>query len=152
MKKISLLGLIGFVLTGCGDDKVTKEYLVGKWKCDLTSYRIKFQNEKFVDYVKDGLNVSLTEEYKIENEKLYVFDEENNNWTESDVIDEYSGKLKLHEQEDVNHSFTHTIKKESQNKFTKTEEQIATHKNNELNQDNKKNYKINAVATCNRIE
>ena len=152
MKKIALLGLIGFILTGCGDDKVTKEYLVGDWRCDLVSYRAKIQNGKFAEYVKDDINISLTEEYKIENEKLYIFDEKNNNWKESDVIDEYSGKLKSHEQEDVNYSFTSSIKKESQNKFTKTEEHIVTYKNNELNQANKKNYKIKAEATCTRIK
>ncbi|WP_176701528.1 hypothetical protein [Gilliamella sp. wkB195] len=34
MKKIVLLGFIRFILTGCGDDKVTNDYLVGNWDCN----------------------------------------------------------------------------------------------------------------------
>ncbi|OCG58707.1 hypothetical protein [Gilliamella sp. GillExp13] len=143
MKKLVIIGLVSLALFGCGEDKITKEYLVGKWKCDLTSYRAKIQNGKFTEYVKDDINISFTEEYKIENEKLHVFDEENNNWKESDVIDEYSWKRKSHEQEDVNYISTNSIKKESQNKFTITEEHIATHKNN---------YKTKVVATCTRMK
>lgn len=143
MKRILIVSLVSLALFGCGEDKVTKEYLVGKWRCDLTSYRAKIQNGKFAEYVKDDINISFTDEYKIENEKLYIFDEENNNWKESDVIDEYSGKLKSYEQEDVNYSSTNSIKKESQDKFTITEEHIATHKNN---------YKTKVVETCTRIK
>ena len=38
MKKIALLGLVCFALSGCGDDKVTKEYLVGDWRCNWESF------------------------------------------------------------------------------------------------------------------
>lgn len=38
MKKVLLCGLIGFILIGCGDNKVTKEYLVGNWNCIYSKY------------------------------------------------------------------------------------------------------------------
>ena len=38
MKRIALLGLACFALSGCGDDKVTKEYLVGDWRCNWESF------------------------------------------------------------------------------------------------------------------
>lgn len=61
MKKIALLGLIGIVLTGCGDDKVTKEYLVGKWDCSLKKYESNY-DPKFKEY--DDYSLEGSEQFK----------------------------------------------------------------------------------------
>lgn len=39
MKKIVLISLVSIALTGCGEDKVTKEYLVGDWRCTDNQYQ-----------------------------------------------------------------------------------------------------------------
>ena len=49
MKKFVLLGLIEVILTGCGDNKVTNEYLVGNWDCNEEKYESKY-NSKFKEY------------------------------------------------------------------------------------------------------
>ncbi|OCG08055.1 hypothetical protein A9G13_07615 [Gilliamella sp. wkB178] len=61
MKRILLLGLIGFALTGYCDDKVTKEYLVGKWDCSTKQYESKYDSKlkKYNDY-----SLRSSEQYK----------------------------------------------------------------------------------------
>lgn len=74
MKKIALFGLIGFILTGCGDDKVTKEYLVGDWRCNWESFeRMDSGREESYGDAKDKYEYIRT--YKIIDGKLYhVYD------------------------------------------------------------------------------
>lgn len=50
MKRIILISLVSLALFGCGDDKVTKEYLVGDWECDITQQVAKWKNGGFQEY------------------------------------------------------------------------------------------------------
>ncbi|WP_392559663.1 hypothetical protein [Orbus mooreae] len=38
MKKLLFIGIFSIILAGCGDNKVTNEYLIGKWDCDTTTF------------------------------------------------------------------------------------------------------------------
>ena len=50
MKRIILAGLIGMVLTGCGEKKVTEEMLLGDWECIQTEQEAKWKNGIFQDF------------------------------------------------------------------------------------------------------
>ena len=54
MKRIILAGLIGMVLTGCGDEssekKVTEEMLLGEWNCKVSSQEAESRNGKLQDF------------------------------------------------------------------------------------------------------
>lgn len=101
MKKIALLGLIGFALTGCGDDKVTKEYLVGDWRCKDNQYQ-----RHNVGVNEDlGDPVSLIEDsvtFRIIDNELYRINKEHgntlvdlnkNNITEDEISDTYKTRI-----------------------------------------------------------
>ena len=78
MKKIALLGLIGFILTGCGDDKVTKEYLVGDWRCKDNQYQRHNVgvNEDLGDPVS---SIEDTTTFRIINNELYQISKDRGN-------------------------------------------------------------------------
>ena len=76
MKRIILAGLIGMVLTGCGDEssekKVTEEMLVGGWECTATTQEADWKNGLFQDYstpVNQGKSLIV---YTKENDALFV--------------------------------------------------------------------------------
>ena len=54
MKRIILAGLIGMVLTGCGDEssekKVTEEMLLGEWNCTDSKQEAESKNGKLQDF------------------------------------------------------------------------------------------------------
>lgn len=73
MKRIALLGFVCFALYGCSDDsgdKVTNEFLVGKWDCKLKKFFAQNENGKLSDYAKDG-EIIFVKEYKLDQGKLY---------------------------------------------------------------------------------
>ena len=78
MKRIVLLGLIGFILTGCGDDKVTKEYLVGDWRCKDNQYQRHNVgvNENLGDPVS---SIEDTTTFRIINNELYQISKDGGN-------------------------------------------------------------------------
>ena len=61
MKRIILISLVSLILTGCGDDKVTKEYLVGKWDCSFKKYESNY-DPKFKEY--DDYSLESSEQFK----------------------------------------------------------------------------------------
>jgi len=72
VKKIILVGLIGVVLSGCGEKKVTKEMLVGDWKCTRTEQEADWKNGLFQDYstpVNQGIALIV---YIKENDDLFL--------------------------------------------------------------------------------
>lgn len=71
MKKIVWLGLIGVILTGCGGDEVTKEYLVGDWECASSEYQRNHSvaNEDFGDPV--SLSFGNITTFKIIDNELF---------------------------------------------------------------------------------
>ena len=72
MKRIALLGLACFVLSGCGDDKVTEEYLVGDWICNWETFekRNSGREESYGDVVIDKNEYNRT--FKMVDDKLYM--------------------------------------------------------------------------------
>jgi len=151
MKRIVLLALVCFALYGCGDDKVTKDYLVGKWECKLDSYSSKMEKGKFTDYVSDGLNIITKEEFKIENNKLFsiskseidghILGGESNDWEESDIIDTHTGEtIEKIENNSTKKSIKSLLKK-SHDTYIVREEYVTT-----------QNSRIKAESTCTRIK
>lgn len=82
MKKVLLLCLVSFTLFGCDDNKVTKEYLVGDWRCNWTSfermdsgreesYGDAIDRDEFIRTLKiiDGKVYTV-----LDNEKLELYD------------------------------------------------------------------------------
>lgn len=101
MKKITLLGLIGFILTGCGDDKVTKEYLVGDWRCKDNQYQRHNVgvNEDLGDPIS---SIEDTATFKIIDNELYHINKEHGNTlvdlnkndiTEDEISDTYKTRI-----------------------------------------------------------
>ena len=83
MKKI-LLSLVCLSLFGCSDNKVTKEYLVGKWDCVYKEYKSKYDYKlkRYSDYSETHSN-QVIQSYEIvngillsktENQKAIEFD------------------------------------------------------------------------------
>ena len=118
MKKIVLLGLIGFILTGCGDDKVTKEYLVGKWDCSLKKYESNY-DPKFKEY--DDYSLESSEQfkhiYKIVDGVLMV-KTNNEEATEVDLDKIYKNLTIQGKQGDCEYTINRNLIKNSGNKFT----------------------------------
>lgn len=67
MKKI-LLSLVCLSLFGCDDNKVTKEYLVGKWDCVYKEYKSKYDYKlkRYSDYSETHSN-QVIQSYEIVN-------------------------------------------------------------------------------------
>ncbi|WP_334326141.1 hypothetical protein [Gilliamella apicola] len=69
MKRIALLGLVCFALSGCGDDKVTKEYLVGDWRCNWECFGMDSGREENYGNAIDSDEYIRT--FKIVDDQLY---------------------------------------------------------------------------------
>jgi len=94
MKRIILVGLIGFALSGCGDNEDTNntintinsdKYLVGKWECKLEQFSAKDNNGKLSNYTKENEVISI-EEYKLEEGKLYFKQDNAKDWVYKDNV------------------------------------------------------------------
>lgn len=74
MKKLLLVFTI--LLNGCGENKVTNEYLIGKWDCDTTNFT-------YINNLKQYVKL---------NQKKYYFDMEEKDghlFTGSDIDERY---------------------------------------------------------------
>ncbi len=71
MKRIELLGLVCFALSGCGYDKVTKEYLVGDWRCNWESFERmdSGEEESYGDAIDSDEYIRT---FKIVDDQLYI--------------------------------------------------------------------------------
>ena len=157
MKRIVLLSLVCFALSGCGDDKVTKEYLVGKWECKLDSYSSKMEKGKFTDYVGDELNIIMKEEFKIENNKLYSIskteiDDDSNGWKESDIIDTHTGEIIEKTENNSTEKTIRSLIKKSHDTYLTIEEYIKTRNEQYDSEDDIEEFRIKAEAICTRIK
>ena len=164
MKRIVLLGLVCFALSGCGDDgggKVTNEFLVGKWECKLDSYRSKMKNGKFTDYVSDGFNIKRKEEFKIENNKLYSISKteedglsfwESNDWDESDRTITHTGQTVEKKENNLIEKSTNSLIKKSHDTYLMIEEYIKTPNEQYDSEDDIEALRIKTEAFCTRIK
>lgn len=76
MKKVLLLGLVSFTLSGCGDEsrgKVTNDFLVGKWECVNKEYESEYDSkfEEYSDYVESS-SEQVIQSYKVVNGVLLL--------------------------------------------------------------------------------
>ena len=165
MKRIVLLGLVCFALFGCGDDgggKVTNEFLVGKWECKLDGYSSKMKDGKFTDYISDGLNIIMKEEFKIENNKLYsiskteidghILGGESNDWEESDRIITHTGQTIEKIKNNSTEKSTNSLIKKSHDTYLMIEEYIKTRNEQYDSEDDIEEFRIKAEAICTRIK
>ena len=163
MKRIALLGLVCFALSGCGDDsgsKVTNEFLVGKWECKLEDYRSKMKNGKFTDYVSDGFNIIRKVEFKIENNKLYSISKtemdglsfwESNDWDESDITITHTGQTVEKKENNLIEKSTNSLIKKSHDTYLMIEEYIKTPNEQYDSEDDIEALRIKTEAFCTRI-
>lgn len=72
MKRVILLGLIGFFLTGCEEKKVTEDMLVGEWECDIDYQIAKMRNGVAQDYAPQVGQAVLFVKYLKKDDHLFV--------------------------------------------------------------------------------
>lgn len=72
MKRVILLGLIGFVLTGCEEKKVTEDMLIGEWECDIDYQIAKMRNGIDQDYAPQVGQAVLFVKYLKKDDHLFV--------------------------------------------------------------------------------
>ncbi|MBC9131325.1 hypothetical protein JMI89_01910 [Frischella sp. Ac48] len=72
MRRILLLGLIGFVFSGCEEKKVTEDMLVGEWICDINYQVAKWKNGVFQDYAPQDGYAELFVKYLKKDDNLFV--------------------------------------------------------------------------------
>jgi hypothetical protein len=86
MKKLVIIGLVGLSLSGCSDDKVTKEYLVGDWRCNWESF------ERMDSGRKESYGIAIDKDeyirtFKIISGKLYnVYGKDEKDFYDVDYI------------------------------------------------------------------
>lgn len=165
MKRIALLGLVCFALYGCSDDsgdKVTNEFLVGKWECKLDSYNSKMKDGKFTDYAGEGLDIIIKEEFKIENNKLYCLREskmdgstsgnDSNDWKENHIFDTHTGETIEETKNNLTEKSIKSLIKKSHDTYLVREEYI-TIRNEQYNSgDNIENFRTKVEAIFTRIK
>ena len=119
MKKILLLSLACFALFGCGDNKVTKEYLVGKWDCVYKEYGSKYDSKlkRYIDYFETD-SKQVIQSYEIVN-GILLLKNENNKAIEFD-LDLLYNNLNMEAITNMcgKWSFNQNLSKNTSNKFT----------------------------------
>ncbi|OTP82416.1 hypothetical protein [Gilliamella apicola] len=135
MKRIALLGLVCFALSGCGDDgggKVTNEFLVGKWDCVQKEYKSSYDSkfEEYSDYV-ESRSEQIIQSFKVVNGVLLLKtgDEE----VEPVDLDEVYNNLKMEGKDyDQEYVINRNLVKNSSNKFTYEMEMFSTHQGDKI--------------------
>lgn len=150
MKRILLLGLIGFATAGYCADKVTNEYLVGNWECKGIRYQsLKSDGgSQFPKYVNDG-DVYYKWSFKSENSQLYKLDDKSKEWHLIHFIEKRTGEEQIDKMEDVTVKFKGTIEKVSANEFKLDDEFIENKNDTRLSY---MDFKVRTKCTCNRIK
>jgi hypothetical protein len=102
MKRILIISLVSLALFGCGEDKITKEYLVGDWRCMDDQYQRHNvgANEDLGDPVSSLEDIRT---FRIINNELYQINKE----TENTLID--LSKIDSTEDEISDAYKTHTV-------------------------------------------
>lgn len=150
MKRILLLGLIGFAVTGYCADKVTNEYLAGNWECKGVRYQsLKSDGgSQFPKYVNDG-DVYYKFSFKLENNQLYKFNDNSKEWKLIYFIERRTGEEQIDKMEDVTIKFKGTINKVSANEFKLDDEFIENQNDTKLSY---MDFKARTKLTCIRIK
>ena len=156
MKRIALLALVCFALSGCGDDsdndsggKVTNEFLVGKWECVHKEYKSSYDSkfEEYSDYVESS-SKQVIQSYKVVNGVLLskTADEEA---VEID-LDKFYNNLKMEGKDyDQEYVINRNLVKNSSNKFTFEMEMFITDQDDKSGKTKSKTKRLNV---CTRIK
>lgn len=118
MKIIVLISLVSIALTGCGDGKVTKEYLVGDWDCNNEKYESKYDS-RFKEYDDYSLESSehFKHTYKIVDDVLMV-KLPSDEVVEVDLDKIYTQPTMNGKQGDCEHTINRSLIKNSSTRFT----------------------------------
>lgn len=150
MKRIALLGLVCFALSGCGDDKViSDEMFAGDWKCEVIEYKSTWDKSSFGEFKPTTEKQIKLLSFKYENNSLYLKDSEKEDWNAGSLVEEYNNKTTQEEDDFFIEKITKSLKKISNNKFITTYESeifVKDEKYNSLNE------KLKNEATCTRIK
>ncbi|OTP97218.1 hypothetical protein B6D16_01070 [Gilliamella apicola] len=150
MKRIALLGLVCFALSGCGDDKViSDEMFAGDWKCEVIDYKSTWDKSSFGEFKPTNEKQIKLLSFKYENNSLYLKASEKEDWKAGSLIEEYNNKTTQEEDDFLIDKITKSLKKISNNKFITTYESeiiVKDEKYNSLNE------KLKNEATCTRIK
>ena len=151
MKRIFLVGLIGLFLTGCGNDKVTNEYLVGKWDCNNDKYESKYDSKlkEYDDYSLES-SEQFKHTYKIVDGVLMV-KLPSNEVVEVDLDKIYKNSTIEGKQGYCEHTINRSLIKNSSNKFTFEMETFFTC-SNEKGDVTKTKTKTKRERVCTRIK
>lgn len=115
MKRIISISLASLALFGCGE-KMTKEYLVGKWDCKLESYVATNVNGKLTKYLKTD-NFVYTNEFKIDDNNLFIFNEISKQWEKIESVDHYFNGTSVDKTDNFVNTSTTSVKKKSENGY-----------------------------------
>lgn len=148
MKKVFSIGLVSLFLIGC-DKTVTKEMLVGDWKCEAIEYKSTWDGNNFGEFRIDEKSESLVT-FKYKNNSFYVRKQDGRGWHEAnDFLDEFTNETKTFEGDDYIAKSTKTLRKINDNKFLVIEEYENIQK---YDKDSSSNKKDKTEVTCNRIK
>ena len=148
MKKVFSIGLVSLFLVGC-DKTVTKEMLVGDWKCEAIEYKSTWDGNNFGEFTINGTHEASIK-YKNKNNSLYVRKQDDRGWHEAnDLLDKYTNETKTFEGDDYIAKSTKTLRKINDNKFLVFEEYENIQK---YDKDSSSNKKDKTEVTCNRIK
>ena len=137
MKKVFSIGLVSLFLIGC-DKTVTKEMLVGDWKCEAIEYKSTWDGNNFGEFTINGTHEASIK-YKNKNNSLYVRKQDDRGWHEAnDLLDKYTNETKTFEGDDYIAKSTKTLRKINDNKFLVIEEYENIQKYDKDSSSNKK--------------
>ena len=166
MKRIILVGLIGFALSGCGDNEDTNnkinsdKYLVGKWECKLEQFSAKDNNGKLSNYTKENEVISI-EEYKLEEGKLYFKQDNAKDWVYKDnvstinkinKINKYLGKSDINNNDNLGSIVVTTSMGISSDKHFSIKEEFFFKKKDIANKNEHVYSKIKSEGYCTKME
>ena len=152
MKKIALLGLACFSLSGCGDNsggKVTNDFLVGKWDCIDKKYESEYDSkfEEYSDYVESS-SEQVIQSYKVVNGVL-LLKTANQEAVEVD-LDKFYKNLKMEGKGYVReYVINRNLFKNSSNKYTFEMEMFITDRDNKTGETKSKTKRL---RVCTRIK
>ena len=152
MKRIALLALVCFALSGCGNDsdgKVTNEFLVGKWDCVNKEYKSEYDSkfEEYSDYVESS-SEQVIQSYKVVNGVL-LLKTANQEAVEVD-LDKFYKNLKMEGKGYVReYVINRNLFKNSSNKYTFEMEMFITDRDNKTGETKSKTKRL---RVCTRIK
>lgn len=149
MKKRIFIGVIILSLTGCSENTVTGEMLVGDWNCEVISHRFGFKDNQFnlleaPKKIKDSAST-----FKYENNILYIDSLKEGGWEESPLLEVYNNETIIKDLDYGIYTTTKSLDKKSHDHFIVTYEYEFISKTPTLS---RTNSKIKTESICSRVK